>query len=63
MGPLVVDIGCGSGRLAQQLAPDKGLRYIGAEVVPRLIESAQALTMRDRLEIQCRRRCANCVHR
>src|SRR5438045_828254 len=23
-GPLVVDIGCGSGRLAQQLAPDKG---------------------------------------
>ena len=46
-GPLVVDIGCGSGRLAQQLAPDKGIRYIGTDVVPRLIESAQALTMRD----------------
>src|SRR6184192_2393958 len=45
-GPLVVDIGCGSGRLAQQLAPDKGIRYIGTDVVPRLIESAQALTMR-----------------
>src|SRR5437764_7599005 len=46
-GPLVVDIGCGSGRLAQQLAPDKGIRYIGTDVVLRLIESAQALTMRD----------------
>ncbi len=45
-GPLVVDIRCGSGRLAQQLA-DKGIRYIGTDVVPRLIESAQALTMRD----------------
>src|SRR5438477_10467532 len=46
-GHLVVDIGCGSGRLAQQLASDKGIRYIGTDVVPRLIESAQALTMRD----------------
>jgi ubiquinone/menaquinone biosynthesis C-methylase UbiE len=46
-GHLVVDVGCGSGRLAQQLAPDKGIRYIGTDVVPRLIESARALTMRD----------------
>src|SRR5438034_7905814 len=28
-------------------SPDKGIRYIGTDVVPRLIESAQALTMRD----------------
>src|SRR5438094_6737567 len=46
-GHLVVDVGCGSGRLAQQLAPDKGIRYIGTDVVPRLIESARALTMHD----------------
>ena len=46
-GHLVVDVGCGSGRLAQQLAPDKGIRYIGTDVVPRLIESARTSTMRD----------------
>lgn len=46
-GHLVVDVGCGSGRLAQQLAPDKGIRYIGTDVVLRLIESARTLTMRD----------------
>jgi len=33
-GHLVVDIGCGSGRLAQQLAPDKGIRYIGTDSFP-----------------------------
>ena len=46
-GHLVVDVGCGSGRLAQQLAPDKSIRYIGTDVVPRLIESARARIMRD----------------
>jgi 2-polyprenyl-3-methyl-5-hydroxy-6-metoxy-1,4-benzoquinol methylase len=47
MEHLVVDVGCGSGRLAQQLAPDKGIRYIGTDVVPRLIESARTSTMRE----------------
>ena len=46
-GHLVVDVGCGSGRLAQQLAPDKGIRYVGTDVVPRLIESARTSTMPD----------------
>jgi SAM-dependent methyltransferase len=46
-GHLVVDVGCGSGRLAQQLAPDKDIHYIGTDVVPRLIESARTATMRD----------------
>src|SRR6266516_6523297 len=46
-GHLVVDIGCGSGRLAQQLALDKGIRYIGTDVVPRLIESARTLARRE----------------
>jgi 2-polyprenyl-3-methyl-5-hydroxy-6-metoxy-1,4-benzoquinol methylase len=46
-GHLVVDVGCGSGRLAQQLAPDKGIRYIGTDVVPRLIESARTLARRE----------------
>jgi len=35
-GHLVVDAGCGSGRLAQQLAPDKGIRHIGTDAVLRL---------------------------
>jgi SAM-dependent methyltransferase len=46
-GHLVVDVGCGSGRLAHQLAPHKDIRYIGTDVVPRLIEGAKALAMRD----------------
>jgi len=44
---LIVDVGCGSGRLAHQLAPHKDIRYIGTDVVPRLVEGAKALTMRD----------------
>src|SRR5947208_15110360 len=44
-GPLVVDIGCGSGRLARQLVPDQGISYIGTDIVLRLIEFAKALTM------------------
>jgi SAM-dependent methyltransferase len=51
-GHLVVDVGCGSGRLAQQLARDKGIRYIGTDVVPRLIESARILAMREDWEFR-----------
>jgi SAM-dependent methyltransferase len=46
-GNLLVDVGCGSGRLACQLAPYKGIGYIGTDVVPRLLEAASALTARD----------------
>src|SRR5437764_9704393 len=49
-GHLVVDVGCGRGRLAQQLAPDKGIRYIGTDVVPWRIESARTSTMRHEWE-------------
>src|SRR4051812_42724711 len=40
---LVVDVGCGSGRLAVHLAPFAGIRYIGSDVVPRLLEYARDL--------------------
>jgi SAM-dependent methyltransferase len=43
---LVVDVGCGSGRLACQLAPFPNLRYIGCDVVPRLLEYAEELCER-----------------
>jgi SAM-dependent methyltransferase len=43
---LVVDVGCGSGRLACQLAPFPHLRYIGCDVVPRLLEYAGELCER-----------------
>jgi SAM-dependent methyltransferase len=43
---LVVDVGCGSGRLASQLAAFPGLRYVGCDVVPRLIEHAGRLCAR-----------------
>ena len=46
-GHLLVDVGCGSGRLACQLAPLQGISYIGTDVVPRLIEAARALAGRD----------------
>lgn len=39
----VVDVGCGSGRLACQLAPFPGIRYLGCDVVPRLLEYAREL--------------------
>ena len=43
---LVVDVGCGSGRLACQLAPFPRLRYIGSDVVPRLLTYAGDLCRR-----------------
>ena len=46
-GHLVIDVGCRSGRLAQQLASDKSIRYVGTDVVPRLLESAKASTGRN----------------
>jgi SAM-dependent methyltransferase len=43
---LVIDVGCGSGRLAAQLAHIAGLRYLGTDVVPDLLEYARTLTQR-----------------
>src|SRR5579859_4132641 len=43
----VVDVGCGSGRLAVQLAALPELRYLGTDVVPELLDHARALTRRD----------------
>lgn len=45
-GHLVVDVGCGSGRLSVQLAPFGGIRYIGCDVVERLVECATKLSNR-----------------
>lgn len=42
-GHAVIDIGCGSGRLACQLAPFRDISYIGCDVVPRLLEYAKTL--------------------
>src|ERR1051325_1077549 len=43
---VVVDVGCGSGRLACQLAAFPGIRYIGCDVVPRLLDYAADLCNR-----------------
>src|SRR5688572_5001835 len=40
---VVVDVGCGSGRLACQLAAFPQLHYVGCDVVPRLLEYAREL--------------------
>jgi SAM-dependent methyltransferase len=45
-GHLLVDVGCGSGRLACQLAPYSEIRYVGIDVVPRLVEYAKILCKR-----------------
>jgi ubiquinone/menaquinone biosynthesis C-methylase UbiE len=42
----VVDVGCGAGRLAVQLARHEGLRYLGTDVVPALLEYARERTGR-----------------
>jgi SAM-dependent methyltransferase len=46
-GQLLVDVGCGSGRLAYQVAPDPRIRYIGTDVVPQLLDFAKRLVSRD----------------
>jgi precorrin-6B methylase 2 len=43
---LVIDVGCGSGRLALQLAPLPNLRYLGTEIVPALLEHARKVSGR-----------------
>jgi len=45
-GAFVIDVGCGSGRLACQLAARQGLRYLGTDVVASLLECAQRLSRR-----------------
>lgn len=40
---VVVDVGCGSGRLAYQLRRYPGLRYLGTDIVPELMAYAQKL--------------------
>jgi SAM-dependent methyltransferase len=45
-GHMVVDAGCGSGRLAVQLSPFGGIRYLGFDVVKRLVDYASELSRR-----------------
>ena len=45
-GHLVVDVGCGSGRLACQLAAYPGIRYVGCDVVAALLDHAKRLSGR-----------------
>ncbi len=42
----VIDVGCGSGRLAAQLASEPQLRYLGVDIVPELLEFACKLCSR-----------------
>ncbi len=45
-GQYVVDIGCGSGRLAYQLAPYPEIGYMGTDVVPDLLAHAERVCQR-----------------
>ncbi len=40
-GSVVIDVGCGSGRLATKLARYPALRYLGLDVVPELLDYAR----------------------
>ncbi len=46
-GHFVIDIGCGSGRLAYQLAPFNEIRYLGTDVVSDLLEYARERCARE----------------
>jgi SAM-dependent methyltransferase len=43
---LVVDVGCGSGRLAAQLSDLPDIRYLGTDIVPALVDQARKVTGR-----------------
>jgi ubiquinone/menaquinone biosynthesis C-methylase UbiE len=43
---MVVDVGCGAGRLAAQLSLLPGLSYVGLDVVPELLDSARQVANR-----------------
>ena len=45
-GGFVIDVGCGSGRLAHQLSARPGLRYLGTDIVPDLLDHARKLCAR-----------------
>ena len=42
----VIDVGCGSGRLALQLAPLSDVSYLGTDVIPDLLDYARKLVKR-----------------
>src|ERR1035437_18951 len=42
-----VDVGCGSGRLAAQLSAFPSVRFVGCDVVPRLLSYAKDICQRD----------------
>jgi len=52
-GDRVVDIGCGSGRLAHALARLPAAYYLGLDVVPRLIEYARRRFGGPRVQFRC----------
>ena len=43
----VVDVGCGSGRLASKLAPFSKAEYVGTDILPALLDHARELCGRD----------------
>jgi ubiquinone/menaquinone biosynthesis C-methylase UbiE len=43
-GQYIVDVGCGSGRLASALAGWPDIRYLGTDVVPELLDHARAVS-------------------
>ena len=52
-GHLVVDVGCGSGRLSTQLAPYVGIRYLGCDVVDALVSQASRVSGRSDWTFVC----------
>jgi SAM-dependent methyltransferase len=52
-GQLVVDVGCGSGRLSVQLAPFPRIRYVGCDVVECMVEYASEISGRPDWSFVC----------
>jgi ubiquinone/menaquinone biosynthesis C-methylase UbiE len=43
----LIDVGCGSGRLAYQLSQWPGVRYLGTDIMPGLLDYARSVCSRD----------------
>jgi SAM-dependent methyltransferase len=56
-GATVVDVGCGIGRLTRYIAREPVARYVGTDIIPEVLETAEGFAPSDRFEFYTVSRC------